>query len=300
MNLFVCPGQGSQTPGFLSPWFEDQELAAYLDELADAGQIDLRRHGQESDAETIKDTRIAQPLIVAAALVSVRALARAQVNISAVAGHSVGEFAAAALAGVITPTEAMALVGVRARAMAEAAALVNTAMAAVIGGDPDELNQELGRLGLTAANFNGGGQIVVAGERSAVDRLQANPIAQSRVIALSVAGAFHTDYMRPALDAVRERAATINARDPQIPLWTNHDGSRVHSGARYLDLLVDQITQPVRWDLCMASFIEAGVTRVIELLPAGALVGLAKRAMPGVQTVAIKIPEDVPSVASSL
>lgn len=301
MIVVVCPGQGSQTPGFLTPWIEDAEAKALLASLSEASGVDLIAHGTESDADTIRDTAIAQPLIVAASLVSLRALeARTGTKVAAIAGHSVGEFAAAAGAGVLTPADALALVGLRGRAMAAAAAEVETGMSAVIGGDQDEVVAHLEQFGLFAANYNGAGQIVAAGAVAALAKLKEEPPAGARVIPLQVAGAFHTDYMAPAVDAVQNAANGVTVSDPSAMLWTNRDGSVVASGSDYLDLLVGQIASPVRWDLCMADFANRGVTGVIELAPAGALVGLAKRALPGVPTVAIKTPADLDAAVELL
>lgn len=301
MIVVVCPGQGSQTPGFLTPWIEDAEAKALLASLSEASGVDLIAHGTESDADTIRDTAIAQPLIVAASLVSLHALeARTGTKVAAIAGHSVGEFTAAAGAGVLTPADALALVGLRGRAMAAAAAEVETGMSAVIGGDQDEVVAHLEQFGLFAANYNGAGQIVAAGAVAALAKLKEEPPAGARVIPLQVAGAFHTDYMAPAVDAVQNAANGVTVSDPSAMLWTNRDGSIVASGSDYLDLLVGQIASPVRWDLCMADFANRGVTGVIELAPAGALVGLAKRALPGVPTVAIKTPADLDAAVELL
>lgn len=294
MIIVVAPGQGSQTPGFLAPWLEDEHHRSQLAALGEQIGIDLVTHGTTSDADTIRDTRIAQPLIVAASLLSAGAIvAGRRDEIGAVAGHSVGEFAAAAIAGVLTDEEALRLVGVRGEAMARAAAEVPTGMSAVIGGDADALAERLEQLGLVAANVNGGGQVVVAGERNNLDAFAADPIPGARVIPLQVAGAFHTSYMSSAVDAVRAAAMELAPRDPSIRLYTNRDGRAVASGSDYLDLLVGQISSPVRWDLCMESFAADGVTGIIELLPGGALTGLAKRALKGVPTVAVKTPDDV-------
>lgn len=300
MIVVVCPGQGSQTPGFLNPWLELPETEALLSSLSEASGVDLIAHGTQSDADTIRDTAIAQPLIVAASLVSLSALTARGAAVAAIAGHSVGEFAAAAGAGVLTPADALSLVGIRGRAMAAAAAEVATGMSAVIGGDQDEVVAHLSSLGLFPANYNGAGQIVAAGSTEALAKLKEEPPAGARVIPLQVAGAFHTNYMTPAVETVRAAAADVAASDPNALLWTNRDGSVVNSGASYLDLLVGQIASPVRWDLCMANFAARGVTGVIELAPAGALVGLAKRALPGVPTVAVKTPADLDAAVELL
>lgn len=294
MIIVVAPGQGSQTPGFLSPWLEVDGVAEHVAALSDAAEVDLVRHGTTSDADTIRATDIAQPLIVAASIVTGTILTKdRRSSVSAVAGHSVGEFAAAHLAGILSDTDAMKLVGVRGRSMAAEASAIATGMSAVLGGDESELANALSELGLTAANMNGGGQVVVAGELDALAQLAANPVSGTRVIPLQVAGAFHTAFMEGAVATLRDAASAVDTTDPTIPIYTNRDGSRVSAGASYLELLVGQVSNPVRWDLCMQSFEKDGVTGVIELAPAGALVGLVKRGIKGLPTVAIKTPDDL-------
>jgi [acyl-carrier-protein] S-malonyltransferase len=294
--VVVCPGQGSQTPGFLEPWLAESRFRDQLEGISDAVGIDLVAHGTVSDADTIRDTAVAQPLIVAAGLLTLSALLEGRRDrIGGVAGHSVGEVTAAAAAGILSEADAMTLVRERGLAMAKAAALEPTGMSAVVGGDEAELLARLDALGLSPANFNGGGQIVVAGELAALDALKADPPAGARVIPLQVAGAFHTRYMQPAVEHLREVAATIDKHDPTLTIWTNHDGSVVSSGADYIDLLVGQVSSPVRWDLTMESLAAAGVTGIVEVAPAGALVGLAKRGLKGVPTVAVKTPDDLPA-----
>ncbi|BDZ53200.1 hypothetical protein GCM10025870_02730 [Agromyces marinus] len=217
-----------------------------------------------------------------------------------VAGHSVGEITAAAAAGVLGEADAMRFVGERGRAMADAAALEPTAMSAVLGGDEADLLARLEALGLEPANFNGGGQVVVAGAVDALERLKAEPPAGARVIPLQVAGAFHTRYMQPARERLAAVAAGLAPSEASLRLWSNRDGRAVASGAEFVDLLVGQVASPVRWDLCMASFADAGVTGIIELAPAGALVGLAKRALKGVPTIAVKTPDDLPAAIGLL
>jgi [acyl-carrier-protein] S-malonyltransferase len=293
--VVVAPGQGSQTPGFLEPWLAEPRFAEHLGALSEAAGVDLVAHGTVSDADTIRDTAVAQPLIVAASLLAFGALAGHRDRLAGVAGHSVGEFAAAAAAGILTEADALALVRERGTAMAQAAALEPTGMSAVIGGDEGELLAKLDGLGLSPANYNGGGQLVVAGDLAALAALAENPPAGARVIPLQVAGAFHTRYMQPAVERLREATAGITIADPATTIWTNKDGSTVASGAAYLDLLVGQVANPVRWDLCMAAFEKAGVTGLVELAPAGALVGLAKRGLKGLPTVAVKTPDDIPA-----
>lgn len=295
MIVVVCPGQGSQTPGFLEPWIADPQAKSLLDTLSDAAGVDLVKHGTVSDADTIRDTSIAQPLIVAAGILTLDALADSDhlSKTQGIAGHSVGEFTAAAGAGVLDATDAVRLVGIRGRAMADAAALIPTGMSAVIGGEEADILSALDKLGLFPANYNGGGQLVVAGELDALASLAQEPPAGSRVIPLQVAGAFHTSYMLDAVETLREVASEVNTNDPIKTLWTNKDGSIVTKGDVFRDLLVGQVSSPVRWDKCMDSFAAAGVTGIIEIAPAGALVGLAKRALKGIPTVAIKTPEDL-------
>ncbi|MBO0982300.1 ACP S-malonyltransferase [Rathayibacter sp. SD072] len=295
MIVVIAPGQGSQTPGFLAPWLAVPSVAEQVAAHSEAVGIDLSAHGTESDADTIRDTAVAQPLIVSAGLVSLAALLEGgrRDRIAGIAGHSVGEITAAAGAGVLSESDALVFVRERARAMASAAAAQPTAMSAVLGGDEQALLARLDELGLEPANYNGGGQIVVAGAVDALQALKDEPVAGTRVIPLQVAGAFHTRYMAPARDSLAAVAAGITPSDPSLRLWTNRDGSVVDSGSAFLELLVGQVASPVRWDLCMAAFAEAGVTGLIELAPAGALVGLAKRGLKGLPTLAVKTPDDL-------
>ena len=295
MIVVVCPGQGSQTPGFLTPWLEHDVYRDQLVGISQAIGVDLVAHGTVSDSDTIRDTAIAQPLIVAAGLITLSTLLAdgRRDRIGGVAGHSVGEITAATASGVLDPLDAMKLVNARAKAMADAAALDRTGMSAVVGADEDELLALLRELGLEPANFNGGGQIVVAGTLDALDKLKSAPPSGARVIPLQVAGAFHTRYMIPAVDRLRAVAATISPKDPIVPLWSTHAGELVTSGAECLDLIVGQVSSPVRWDHTMRSLGEAGVTGIVEVAPAGALVGLAKRSLLGVPSVAVKTPDDL-------
>ncbi|MDN5766370.1 MAG: ACP S-malonyltransferase [Humibacillus sp.] len=297
MLAIVCPGQGSQTPGFLAPWLELDRAHEQLSALGQAADLDLVAHGTESDAETIKDTAVAQPLIVAAGLVVSSALFASRDELvgtgAVLAGHSVGELTATALAGVITDEEAITLVAARGRAMAHASAVTPTGMAAVLGGDPDEVLSTLEALGLTPANVNGAGQVVAAGTLEQVAALRDAPPPKARVIPLQVAGAFHTRHMAPAVEVLAEAAAAVAPVDPSTTLLSNADGTAVAGGAQALDRLVRQVSNPVRWDLCMETMLALGVTGLIELAPAGTLVGLAKRAMRGVETLALKSPDDL-------
>lgn len=301
MIIAVFPGQGSQTPGFLSPWLEIDGTRERLAEASEHAGVDLLAAGTEWDADRIRDTSVAQPLIVAASLLSWSVLRdRADTAADGVAGHSVGEFAALAASGVLSEVDALRLVGIRGRAMAEAAATVQTGMSAVVGGDEQTVLERLDALGLTPANYNGGGQIVAAGELTALAELAAEAPRGSRVIPLQVAGAFHTRFMEPAVETLRAAAADVAASTPETTLWTNSDGSVVDDGRRAVDLVVSQVSSPVRWDRNMASFAEHGVTGIIELAPAGALTGLAKRALRGTPTVAVKTPDDLDAAVALL
>lgn len=299
MRIAVFPGQGSQSPGFLSPWLEREGTVERLEQFSEWAGVDLLAAGTEWDAERIRDTQVAQPLIVAASLLSWESLPDRDA-VSGVAGHSVGEFAAAAAAGILTEEDALRLVGIRGRAMAEAAAAEKTGMSAVIGGDEASVVAHLEELGLTPANYNGGGQLVAAGALDALAELSSEPPAGTRVIALHVAGAFHTRYMSPAVETLRGAASQVAASDPRLTIWTNRDGSTVTDGSAFVDLLVAQVASPVRWDLCMASFAAAGVSGLVELSPAGTLTGLAKRALRGTPAVAVKTPEDLQAAGTLL
>ena len=297
MLVIVCPGQGSQTPGFLAPWLELPGFRDRMLWLSTVAGIDLVKHGTESDAETIKDTAIAQPLIVGAGLVSLLALFEHPADgfrlVAGGAGHSVGEITAASAAGVITAEQAMVFVRERGRLMAEAARLTPTGMSAILGGDPDDVARVLARHGLTAANNNGGGQIVAAGTLEQLAALKADPPAKSRVIPLQVAGAFHTEHMEPAMAGLSSMSRAISTHDARLRLVSNRDGTVVHSGRDFLERMVSQVSNPVRWDLCMETFKDFGVTGLIEIPPAGALANLAKRGLPGVEVLALKSPDQL-------
>ncbi|HWC24017.1 MAG TPA: ACP S-malonyltransferase [Flexivirga sp.] len=296
MLAIVCPGQGSQSPGFLESWMEAPGFADHVRGLSEVADTDLVAHGTTSDAETIKDTAVAQPLIVAAGLATLRVLldgAPLTDSIGVLAGHSVGEITATAAAGTLSETDAMSFVRERGRGMARAAATTPTGMAAVLGGAEEDVLAALESHGLTPANRNGAGQIVAAGTLEQLAALQETPPAKARVIPLQVAGAFHTQHMAPAVEALRTHAASLTTHDPQVTLLSNKDGGPVTAGADALDRLVAQVAGPVRWDTTMTTMLDLGVTGLIELCPAGTLVGLAKRGMRGVASVAVKTPDDL-------
>jgi [acyl-carrier-protein] S-malonyltransferase len=302
MIVIVCPGQGSQTPGFFSPWLELPSFRESIQAMQDASGVDLIAHGTTSDADTIRDTSIAQPLIVAAGVATMSALLNGrtlkEIGVAGISGHSVGEITAAVGAGIFDAQTAIGFVNTRGKAMAKAAALEPTSMAAIIGGEQSEIEIKLTALDLEPANYNGAGQIVAAGQAQKITDLQADPPAGSRVIPLQVAGAFHTRFMQPAVQVLSDYSKDVTAMDPELTLWSNQRGQVVSSGDEFIQLMVSQISSPVRWDFCMKSMLDAGVTAIIELAPAGTLVGLAKRGMPGVETLAVKTPENLEQALS--
>jgi [acyl-carrier-protein] S-malonyltransferase len=278
----------------LAPWIDDSESKALLIQWSDAIGLDLVHLGVHADADEIKDTANAQPLIVAAGLLSARAL-NASGQFSFVAGHSVGEITAAAIAGVLTPLDAMKLVRLRGVEMAKAAAMAPAGMSAVLGGDREIVLKAIADAGLVAANDNGGGQIVAAGNLESLATLAPEG---ARVRALAVAGAFHTSFMQPAVEPMRALADTIEVNDSSIGVLSNKDGAVLKSGREILDRIVNQIANPVRWDLCMQTLAEQGVTGVIEVAPAGTLVGLIKRGVPTIEQCALKSPAEIESATS--
>jgi [acyl-carrier-protein] S-malonyltransferase len=295
--VIVAPGQGAQTPGFLAPWLENPVFAERLSWLSAVAGMDLAQYGAEADAETIRDTAVAQPLLVASGLLAALELfphpADAFGQIGAVAGHSVGELTAAAGARAITAEQAMVLVRERGRAMATAATKTPTSMTAVLGGGRDEVLAALDKHGLTAANDNGPGQIVAAGTVEQLEAFAADPPAKARLMPLSVAGAFHTEHMAPAVDVLAHLARSVSTHDARTPIISNRDGQVVHDGREVVQRIVNQVSNPVRWDLCMETMLDLGVTGLLEMPPAGTLTGIARRAMKGVETFALKAPDQL-------
>jgi [acyl-carrier-protein] S-malonyltransferase len=294
MLLIAAPGQGAQAPGFLAPWLE---LPGFADRLGAWSQItgcDLIRYGTTAGADEIKDTAIAQPLLVAAGLAAAEVLSgglgQASKLAGAAAGHSVGELAAGVIAGALTAEDALRLVTVRGQAMARAAAAEPTGMTAVLGGDEAGVLAAIEAHGLTPANVNGAGQVVAAGTLPQLEAFAADPPAGARLVPLSVAGAFHTAHMAPAVEALREAAATVTVTDPVLALLSDRDGSVVRTGADWLERIITQVSAPVRWDLCMKTMASLGTTALIELPPAGTLTGLARRGLPGIHLVSLKTP----------
>jgi [acyl-carrier-protein] S-malonyltransferase len=304
MLVIVAPGQGAQTPGFLAPWLELPGFADRMAAWSELAGCDLIRAGTLADADEIRDTAVAQPLLVAAAIATAEALTGDPVPVkgltAVIAGHSVGELAAGAIAGTITAEDAMRLVRVRAQGMAAAAAAEQTGMTAVLGGTESEVLAAIEAAGLTPANVNAAGQIVAAGTLAQLAAFAADPPAKTRLRPLSVAGAFHTRHMAPAVEALAAAAAQVPVADPGLPLLSNLDGAVVRSGADWLERIVGQVSAPVRWDRCMQSMARLGVTAMIELPPAGTLTGLARRALSGVELLSLRTPGDLEAAAAML
>jgi len=296
----LAPGQGSQTEGMLSPWLELAGATAQVALWSKASGLDLVRLGTTASTEEITDTAVTQPLVVAATLLAHQELTKRGLLAGAdlvVAGHSVGEIAAYAIAGVLAADDAVALAATRGTEMAKACAVEPTGMSAVLGGDEAEVLARLEQLDLFPANRNAAGQIVAAGSLAALDKLTEDPPAKARVRALGVAGAFHTRYMASALDGYAAAAAAVQTAEPTATLLSNRDGKPVTSAAAAMEALVAQLTQPVRWDLCTATLRELEVAAAVEFPPAGTLTGIAKRELRGVTARAVKSPADLDALA---
>ncbi|HET6208858.1 MAG TPA: acyltransferase domain-containing protein [Jatrophihabitans sp.] len=291
MIAVLAPGQGSQTPGMLTPWLELDGVAEQVAGYSELAGLDLTRLGTTAAAEEIVDTAVTQPLIVAMGLITARQLELPESVV--VAGHSIGEVTAAAIAGVLTEQQAITFAARRGQEMAAACQVASTGMAAALGGDPEVVVAAILARGLTPANRNGAGQIVAAGASEAIADLVSNPPEGTRFRLLPVAGAFHTDYMRSAELSLRTVAADIQPADPRLTLLSNADGTAVTDGRTVLARLVAQVTRPVRWDLCLNTLRELGVRATVELPPAKALTGIAKRELPGIELLALKGPDDL-------
>ncbi len=306
MIALLAPGQGSQTPGMLTEWLELPGAAEQLAAWSTISGLDLAGLGTTATAEQITDTAVTQPLVVAATLLAYRELTNRCLLADAelvIAGHSVGEIAAYAIAGLISADDAVALAATRGREMAKACADEPTGMAAVLGGDEAVVLAALADLELIPANRNAAGQIVAAGRLDALTKLAENPPAKARVRLLATAGAFHTHFMASATDgyacAVAEVAASETWREGRegLALLSNADGRPVTSAADAMEKLVAQLTHPVRWDLCTATMRDRNVTAIVELPPAGTLAGIAKREFRGVPAFAVKTPADLDELA---
>jgi [acyl-carrier-protein] S-malonyltransferase len=296
----LAPGQGSQTPGMLAPWLELAGAVDRIDAWSTISGLDLARLGTTATAEEITDTAVTQPLVVAATLLANEELAKRGLLSGkdvTVAGHSVGEIAAYAIAGVISADDAVKLAATRGAEMAKACALEPTGMSAVLGGDEAEVLARLEALDLVPANRNAAGQIVAAGALSALDKLAEDPPAKARVRQLATAGAFHTHFMASATDGYAAAVSKVATTEPTATLLSNADGQPVSSAADAMSKLISQLTRPVRWDLCTETLRQQNVTAIVEFPPAGTLAGIAKRELRGVPTHAVKSPADLDGLA---
>lgn len=289
--VVLCPGQGAQSPGFLQQWLELPVVADVLQRLSTRAYFDLAWLGTDPNADVV-DTQVAQPLIVAAGVASARLLGPLP-PACVVVGHSVGELTAAAVSGMVDPAAAVDLARERGRAMAASAAEAPSGMTAVLGGSPDDVDAAATATGCWVANVNGAGQLVVAGPRAALDAFAARPPAGARLRPLAVAGAFHTPLMASAKDTVASAIASTQARPGSVSVVSNSDGRVVGDGDAFLHDIAGQLTRPVRFDSCLETLRRLGVTASIELAPAGVLTGLIRRALPGIDAVALRSPDDL-------
>ncbi|WP_082690913.1 ACP S-malonyltransferase [Mycobacterium sp. GA-1199] len=300
MLALLAPGQGSQTPGMLAAWLELPGAAERLAGWSEISGLDLAQLGTTASAEEITDTAVTQPLVVAATLLAHEELTRRGSIVdkkTVVAGHSVGEIAAYAIAGVISADDAVKLAATRGAEMAKACAVEPTGMAAVLGGEETDVLARLEALDLVPANRNAAGQIVAAGAVAALDKLVEDPPEKARVRKLATAGAFHTHYMASALDGYAAAAEGVTSAEPNTTLLSNADGQPVDSAADAMSKLVAQMTRPVRWDLCTETMRRLDVTAIVEFPPAGTLAGIAKRELRGAPTHAVKSPADLDGLA---
>ena len=290
MRYLIFPGQGSQKPGFMQPWLENDDFRSIVEKHSEITGLDLIRLGTEASQDEISQTSVTQPLIVSASIASARTVFNEEelASFDAMAGHSVGEFAAAALSGVITDEQAIKLVSLRARAMQKAADEIQTGMAAAIGSNLEELEAKLGNL--VIANYNGANQYVLAGTNADLELIKENPPAGFRIIPLAVTGAFHTQYMEPAKTALAKHFSSVEAKDPRPKLLSNRDGMPVASGDEFVQSLLTQVSSPVRWDKCMKTI--DGASIVVEAAPSGVLSNLLKKTIQDAQIYSLKTPNE--------
>lgn len=303
MRALLAPGQGAQRSGMLLPWLADPAAADRLERWSDITGLDLRLLGTTADEAAIRETHVAQPLLVATALLALRRWLPTTEAVHAacglVAGHSVGEFVAAAAAGVLTDDDAMRLVAIRGRAMSRACAPVGaTGMTAILGGEDVAVAAAISAAGAVVATVNARGQVVAAGSAAALATLAANPPAGARLVALPVAGAFHTATMAAAVSDLRTAFDDITPGPVRVPMVLNRDGQITSDPGEVIAEMITQVAAPVRWDLCQAQIAASGVTEVIELPPSGTLTALARREMPTAARVPVNTPADLPGAES--
>lgn len=292
MYALLAPGQGAQTPRMFRPWLRDPRTACLLASWSHAADVDLVHLGTKAGAEEIAQTENTQPLLVAQAMIILDYLPLAAAQ-WVVAGHSVGELAAAAFAGVLAPEDAVSLARARGMAMAHACSLAPTTMAAVIGGAPEVVISHLHGIGLTVANHNGAGQVVAAGLVEDVECLKQDPPKGTAVRQLAVAGAFHTSYMQSAQTEFAAAADRVRFRDAVHPMLSNLDGRLVTAGAEIRERLVTQLTSSVHWDLCLASLGELSPELVVAAPPGRVVTGMVTRQLPELRTLCVQSPRDL-------
>jgi [acyl-carrier-protein] S-malonyltransferase len=287
----LCPGQGAQSAGFLTPWLTSYDVRPRLDQLSESAGFDLVAAGTDTSFDVV-DTAVAQPLLVAAGVVTAELLGELTPE-TVLVGHSVGELTAAAVAGALDPADAVRIAALRGAAMKSACAQADGGMTAVLGGEAADVLAAIEAAGCVAANVNAAGQVVAAGTHDALARFASSAPAGARLRALNVAGPFHTQWMAPAAADLAGAMAAVGARAQHRGVVSNLDGVLVSSGDQLKQRVVTQLTAPVRFDLCLQTLRSHGVTAVVELAPAGVLAGIARRELPGVEVVAVRAPQDV-------
>ncbi len=304
-RAFVFPGQGSQSVGMGKALAHAFPAArAVFDEVDAALGERLSTIVFEGPSDTLTLTQNAQPALMAVSLATMRVLeAEAGVDLKRdaafVAGHSLGEYSALAAAGSLTIAQTARLLRTRGRAMQDAAPVGAGAMAALLGLDFDQAVAAAAQAAqgqvCEAANDNGGGQVVVSGNRAAVERAVdiAKEMGAKRAMMLSVSAPFHSALMRPAADAMREALAQVTLKAPVVPLVCNVLARPVSDPAEIVRRLVEQVTGTVRWRESVAFMAEAGVTSFYEIGAGKVLSGLLKRIAPGASGTAIGAPDDI-------
>jgi [acyl-carrier-protein] S-malonyltransferase len=282
---FVFPGQGSQKVGMGSELLEsDPDLhARYLDQADAASGLTVREYSLEGPSETLTETQVAQPALFSLSLALDELARDIGLRPDFVAGHSLGEYTAAAVAGALGREDGVRVVSERGRLMSEIQSVTPGAMAAVIGLEADAVSalcEQASQAGTVApANLNSPVQIVVSGEEAGVDRLVelATEAGAKRALRLQVGAAFHSELMKPVQSALDEVMQGLAWNDAEVPLAANASGELVSTGDDVRRALVAQIASPVRWVDCVQALRAAGVTHFLELGPGRVLSGLVRQ-----------------------
>ncbi len=296
MLAFTFPGQGSQRPGMGRPWV-DHESWELVDEASDVAGRDVGALLLDADADELRDTRNAQLTTFVSSLMVLDAVERLGIEASFCAGHSLGEYTALAATGALGFDEGVVLVAERAAAMHDAGSERVGTMAAVLGLDDDQVEVacNLADADVWVANFNAPGQVVIAGSPDGVEAAgkHAKDLGAKRVMPLQVSGAFHTAFMAPARDPLRDALAAADIRDAEIPVVSNVDAKPHDRGNEWSALLSAQLASPVRWKHSLQTLSSLGVTDFAELGPGGVLTGMAKRSVDGARTISVATPDDL-------